>query len=109
MSQMFPVRKEIAAIKPYKPGKPVEEVKRSLGLRKVYKLASNEIPLAPLYIKKAVIEELSSINRYPEAGCFYLRRTLSKKLGIAAGQMVFGNGSDELITLTLRAFVVLGD
>ena len=34
-------------IKPYEPGKPVEEVERELGLTDVLKLASNENPLGP--------------------------------------------------------------
>ena len=31
----------------YKPGKPIEEVKRELGLQDIIKLASNENPLGP--------------------------------------------------------------
>ena len=102
-------RREVEKIKPYTPGKPVEEVKRALGLHNVYKLASNEIPFAPLYAQKALREEVKSLNRYPESGCFYLRKALSKKMRVRADQIVFGNGSDELITLTLRAFVEKGD
>ena len=96
-------------IKPYVPGKPIEEVQRALGLKEVYKLASNEIPFAPLHIRRAVLKELECINRYPESGCFYLRQTLSSQLGVAGEQIVFGNGSDELIVLALRAFVEKGD
>lgn len=102
-------RKNLEKIKSYKPGKPIEEVKRSLGLRQVYKLASNEVPFSPLYIRKAIMKELGNINRYPESNCFYLRRELSKRLKVKEDQIVFGNGSDEIITLTLRAFVEKGD
>ena len=102
-------RKDLDKIRPYMPGKPIEEVKRTLGLREVYKLASNEIPFAPLYISRAVREELKNINRYPESSCFYLRRKLSQQLKVKEDQIVFGNGSDEIITLTLRTFVDRGD
>jgi histidinol-phosphate aminotransferase len=98
-------RKGLDKIIPYKPGKPIEEVKRALGLEEVYKLASNEIPFAPLYIRKAILEELKNINRYPESGCFYLRKSLAKEFKVKEEQIVFGNGSDELITLALRTFI----
>jgi histidinol-phosphate aminotransferase len=102
-------RKCLNKITPYKPGKPIEEVKRALNLREVYKLASNEIPFSPFYIRSAILEELKNINRYPESNCFYLRKELAKELKTKEEQIIFGNGSDELITLTLRAFVEPGD
>lgn len=98
-------KKGLEKIKPYQPGKPIEEVKRSLGLKEVYKLASNEIPFEPSYIKKAVLCELKNINRYPESGCFYLRNAIARKFKVKKEQIVFGNGSDEIITLILRATI----
>ncbi len=102
-------KKNIDKVKPYKPGKPVEELKREKGLRLVYKMASNELPFSPAYVKKAVLKELKNINRYPESSCFYLRSKLARKLGVKADSLVFGNGSDELITLVLKAFIEKGD
>ena len=96
------VKKNLKALKEYKPGKPIEELKRSLKLKQVYKLASNEIPFYPSYINKAVALELKNVNRYPEADCYKLRKLLSRKLKIRGEQIVFGNGSDELIVLALR-------
>ena len=98
-------KKGLDKIKPYEPGKPIEEVKRALGLKEVYKLASNEIPFSPDYIKRAVYEEINNINRYPEGSCFYLRKSLASKLKVKESQIVLGNGSDELITLILRATI----
>jgi len=103
-------RKSILNIKPYEPGKPIEEVKRELGLRDVIKMASNENPLGPS--PKAVMaikKHLSILNRYPEGNCFYLRQALARRLNLKPEQFVFGNGSDELIVLALRAFVDEGD
>jgi histidinol-phosphate aminotransferase len=94
---------------PYKPGKPIEEVKRALKLREVYKLASNELPVPPAYINKAVVSELKNINRYPEGGSFYLRELVAKKHGVKPEQIVFGNGSDEVIALAITAAVNPGD
>ncbi|HQP10765.1 MAG TPA: histidinol-phosphate transaminase, partial [Candidatus Omnitrophota bacterium] len=41
------VKKTILKVKPYIPGKPIEEVKRELGVSDVIKLASNENPYGP--------------------------------------------------------------
>lgn len=98
-------RKELDKIRSYKPGRPIEEVKRSLGLDEVYKLASNEIPFTPSHLYKAVQKELKNVNRYPEADCFYLRKYLAEKLKVNSEQIVFGNGSDEIITLCLKALI----
>ena len=38
-------RPEIFTLKPYVAGKPIEEVKRELGIDDIIKLASNENPL----------------------------------------------------------------
>ncbi len=103
-------RKSILNIKPYQPGKPIEEVKRELGLKDVIKMASNENPFGPSPRAVTAIKKyLADINRYPEGGCFYLRQALAKKLKVKPEQFVFGNGSDELIILALRAFVNEGD
>ncbi len=102
-------RKELSEIKAYKPGRPIEDVKRQFGLGEVYKLASNEIPFPPLYIRRAIQEELKNINRYPQGDSFYLRKALAKKLKVEKGQIVFGNGSDEIIVLALRALISKGD
>lgn len=103
-------RKSILNINPYQPGKPIEEVKRELGLRDVVKIASNENPFGPSPKAVAAIKKsLGGINRYPESGCFYLRQALSKRLRVRPEQLIFGNGSDELIVLALRAFVDEGD
>ena len=37
----------ISAIKPYQPGKPIDELERELGISNIIKLASNENPLGP--------------------------------------------------------------
>ncbi|MDD3296041.1 MAG: histidinol-phosphate transaminase [Candidatus Omnitrophica bacterium] len=102
-------RQELDKIAVYKPGRPIEEVKRLLGLKDVHKLASNEIANFPDYARKAVIEELKNINRYPQGDCFYLREILAKKLKVDKERLVFGNGSDEVIALALRALINKGD
>lgn len=99
-------KKILDDITPYEPGRPIDDVKRELGLDKVMKLASNENPYGPSQkVLDAMMSAAADVNRYPDGGCFYLRQVLSKKLGVSGDKLVFGNGSDELIILALRAFV----
>jgi histidinol-phosphate aminotransferase len=103
-------RKAVLNIKPYQPGKPIEEVKREMGLADVIKMASNENSLGPSPKAVSAIKKYAgNINRYPEGGCFYLRSAIARRLKIKPEQLIFGNGSDELIELTLKAFVNEGD
>ncbi|MFA5059013.1 MAG: histidinol-phosphate transaminase [Candidatus Omnitrophota bacterium] len=103
-------RKNILDIKPYLPGKPIEEVKRDLGLRSVIKLASNENPYGPSQkALKAINQAAKTINRYPDGYCFYLRQELAKQLKVLPSQIIFGNGSDEVIVLAVRVFAGEGD
>jgi histidinol-phosphate aminotransferase len=66
-------RKNILDLTPYVAGKPIEETKRQLGLKKVVKLASNENPLGPSPKAIAAIKrDLGNLNRYPDSSGFYL-------------------------------------
>ena len=104
------VKKNILSVKPYLPGKPIDEVKRELGLKNVIKLASNETPYGPSpKVRKAITDAARDINRYPDGSCFYLRQELAKHLRVSPRQLIFGNGSDEIIVLATRAFAGEGD
>ena len=103
-------RKHIESVKPYTPGKPIEEVKRELGLKDIIKMASNENPLGPSpKAVSAMKKVLGDISRYPDASCFYLRNALARKHRVSPDNIIVGNGSDEIIILALRAFVEEGD
>lgn len=85
---------------PYSPGKPVEEVKRELGLDRVVKLASNENPLGPSPKAVAAVQEAATrMHIYPDGSAHNLRAALSAKFGVDPKQILVGNGSDELIHL----------
>lgn len=103
-------KENILKVKPYIPGKPIEEVKRELGLKSVIKLASNENPYGPSpRVLRALTQASRSVNRYPDGACFYLRKELAARLKVNENQLIFGNGSDEIIVLAVRAYVGQGD
>ncbi|MDD5108690.1 MAG: histidinol-phosphate transaminase [Candidatus Omnitrophica bacterium] len=100
------IRKSIVNVKPYTPGKPIEETKRQLGLSQVFKLASNENPLGPSpKAVRAMKKCLLQVNRYPDAQGFYLKKRLSEYFGLVPENFVLGNGSDELIDVLIKTFV----
>jgi len=104
-------RENIGSISPYIPGKPIEEVRRELGLKgKIIKLASNENPLGPSKLAvKAIRKALKEINLYPDDGCYALGKRLADHLGISENQLIFGNGSVDIIEFITKTFVAPGD
>jgi histidinol-phosphate aminotransferase len=103
-------RQEIFKLKPYIPGKPIEEVKRELGIDNIIKMASNENPLGPSPLALAAITAaLPEIYLYPDANCFELKQRLADYYEVPANSILIGNGSDELLKLLAEAFINKGD
>lgn len=101
----------IRAIAPYQGGKPITELAREMGLQpeSIVKLASNENPLGiSPKAEFAIQEALLDIARYPDGNSFALRDAVSKKFNVAPEQIVFGNGSNDILELAARAFLTAG-
>ncbi len=100
----------IAALTPYPPGKPLDELEREYGISNSIKLASNENAWGPSpKALRALRSELLQLHRYPDGSCHYLVQALADKLGVAAAEIVMGNGSNEVIEFLVKAFVQQGD
>ncbi|MGQ0443027.1 MAG: histidinol-phosphate transaminase [Methylophilaceae bacterium] len=98
----------IRAIAPYQGGKPISELAREMGLNEaeIVKLASNENPLGiSPKAQRAIDDAITDIARYPDGNSFALREAVRKKLSVAENQIVFGNGSNDILELTARAFL----
>jgi histidinol-phosphate aminotransferase len=96
----------IKKLQPYKPGKPIAEVQKELGLETVYKLASNENPNGPS--PKAVLaaaDALSGIHRYPDMGAVDLRSVLADRFSLSVENVVTGSGSESIMANILRTFL----
>ena len=101
----------IRAIAPYQGGKPIAELAREMGLNEadIIKLASNENPLGiSPKAQMAIDEAVHDIARYPDGNSFKLRKCVSEKFGVAHNQIVFGNGSNDILELAARAFLHAG-
>lgn len=104
------VRENILELKPYVPGRPIEEVRRELGLREVVKLASNENPLGPSpKALEAIRRAAAEVSRYPDASCFRLKQALSRHWNLPADHFIIGNGSDEIIHFIGVTFLAPGE
>jgi len=99
-------RDNIDNIKPYEPGKPIDDVKRELGLSEIIKLASNENPLgvSPLALK-AMEKSLADVYRYPDGNNYCLRRKLAQRFKVDIDNIIIGNGSNEIIELSVKTFL----
>ena len=107
---MIKIPKYVEDLKPYKAGKPIDELFREYGLKKIVKLASNENPLGPSpkameAIKKHIIE----IHRYTNPAAFDLVNAIAKKINKSPNQIVTGSGSDSLLQYIISAFSEEGD
>lgn len=108
----------VSAIKPYVPGKPIEELERELGIKECIKLASNENPLGPSPKALEGLKEFfinpDKVSRYPDGGGYYLKNALSEKfrkegINISQDEIILGNGSNELLDIATRTFMEHGD
>jgi histidinol-phosphate aminotransferase len=96
----------------YEPGKPIDEVARELGLEPgdIVKLASNENPLGPSPKALAAMHlALEQAQLYPDGGGYRLRQAIASKFGLEMGNIVLGNGSNEIIEFVGHAFLKPGD
>lgn len=104
------VNPTIASLTPYSPGKPLSELARELGIAHAIKLASNENPWGPSPKALQVLKEAStSLHRYPDGGAHYLRQDLADRLKFDPDHILVGNGSDEIISLLVKAFLSPGE
>jgi len=102
----------IRSIAPYQPGKPISDLARDKGLEpsQIVKLASNENPLGVSpNAHMAMMDALDEIARYPDGNSVSLRDAVCEKFNVTPSQLVFGNGSNDILELSARAFLAPGD
>ena len=92
-------RDNINAISGYVPGEqPPPEAK-------VIKLNTNENPYPPSPAALKVLQEMEGelLRRYPDPMATAFRQSASQVLGVPADWILVGNGSDDLLTMIIRA------
>ncbi len=100
----------VRRLKPYEPGKPIEELERELGIRDTIKLASNENPLGPSpRAIEAIRDHSDGVAVYPDGNGFALKAALAQRLGVGPECVTLGNGSNDVLEMVARAFVSPSD
>jgi histidinol-phosphate aminotransferase len=95
------IRQCLEGLAPYVPGK------LKAG---AIKLASNENPLGPSPRAMETLRDcVSRVYLYPDNACAELREALAARHGLAPGNIVVGNGSDEIMMLAAAAYIRPGD
>ena len=94
----------------YVQGKPIEELKRDLGLDHVDKLASNENSLGPSpKAIKAIQASMTNLHRYPDATGYELRTKLADRFNIKMDNVILGAGSEGVMSTIIRTFLLSDD
>jgi histidinol-phosphate aminotransferase len=102
-------RPTVRKLQPYVPGKTIEEVRRSLGLTRIVKLASNENPLGSSPKAMAALHRVDRLNLYLEDSYPELREKIASPFGLHAQNVVLGHGSNELVAIACQTMLEPGD
>jgi len=104
------LRRGVASLKAYVPGRSVEDVASEYGLSDVVKLASNENALGPSPAAlRALRGALEGLHRYPDGAAKALRGRLAEKLGVRRERIFVGNGGDDVLSVLARTFLNEGE
>ena len=107
---MIKVPDHIHDLKPYVPGRSIDEIKQEYNLDTIHKLASNENPLGPSPKALAAMQEaFASVHRYPDIGALKLRSKIAEKFDVEIDNVAVGNGSEGILAVIMRAFLMDGD
>lgn len=97
------VRAEIAALTGYVPGEQPTDPR-------IIKLNTNENPYPPTAaVRDAILKACERLHLYPDPSARLVRERVAELFGVDADGVLVGNGSDELLSILMRAVVGPGD
>ncbi len=107
---IFSTNPGLLKLTPYQPGKPIDELKRELGLDNIIKLASNENPLGPSPRALECFQQAGiKMHLYPDANAYDLKQALAKHLPCQENQLTIDSGLESLIHTITSTFAEPGD
>lgn len=102
----FLIRNELKQIPPYNSGLTLDEVRAKYKVETIAKLGSNENPLGPSgKVVSAMASPLDLFRLYPDPQGSALCDAIAAKMDVSPGQIVLGNGSEDLIGVICRAVI----
>ena len=91
------IRQSCKNFQPYIAGKPIETLKREMGLKNIIKLASNENPLGPSKkALEAIKKNAEKVFYYPDSNSYELK-SFVKKYNLPTENIFTAAGGDEII------------
>lgn len=98
----------IQSLKPYVPGKSIDELAREKGITDIIKLASNENPLGCSPLAQKALANLTphQLALYPSPINHPLYSKLAEHLGIDKSMLMLSNGSDYVFWFLLTIFAL---
>ena len=106
MSSTVRLRKALAAVPAYKPGKPAAAREGTTA----YKISSNENPYPPLpSVLKVVHDAAMAMNRYPDMAVTELTLAIAQRLGVPPEHIATGTGSVGVLGQLIAATCDPGD
>lgn len=106
------LRAEVRGLPAYNAGLSSDAVRARYDVPHVAKLGSNENPRGA---STAVLAHLTqwttaaSLALYPDPSCSVLRAMIADKLGVEPEQILFGNGSEDLLAIAAHTFIAAGE
>lgn len=98
-------RDVLAGIKPYIPGRSIEEVVAELGIHDVIKMASNENPFGCPVSTDSLARHIAKGSYYPNIMNTRLHTVVAAQHAIQKTHLLFGNGSDEILMMIGQALL----
>ena len=100
----------IKSLSNYTPGKPIDEVRKKIGVKNIIKLASNENPLGPSPLAiNAINKGTKLIHRYPDSNGYKIRKRLSEKFNLKINNVILGAGIEGIMSTIMRTFLLQDD
>ncbi|MDB5783141.1 aminotransferase class I/II-fold pyridoxal phosphate-dependent enzyme [Caballeronia mineralivorans] len=106
------LRAEVRGLPAYNAGLSGEFVRARYGVSHVAKLGSNENPRGASAAVLAHLAEFTTAGTlalYPDPSCSALRSLIAERLAVDPEQLLFGNGSEDLLAIAAHTFLAPGD
>jgi histidinol-phosphate aminotransferase len=104
------LRPALNDLSPYNAGLSISDIRKMYDVERIAKLGSNENPFGPApEVLAQLASGMNELYLYPESNAGKLRSVLAEYLDLDENSLVFGNGSEELLSIISRSVVEPGD
>ncbi|MCI8345833.1 MAG: histidinol-phosphate transaminase [Clostridia bacterium] len=83
----------------------IKRLKEKYARKNIRKLDANENPRCINLKRRTIKKAFKNLNYYPDTDCSMLSKELEKRLMLTEKNFLFGNGSSEIISLIIKAFI----